>query len=334
MKVFVTGGSGFIAAHCIDQLLQRDHSVVCSVRSDLKGQQVLKANPEVPPSKLSYVIVDDVAKDRAFDDAVKSEPPFDAVLHTASPFHLNIEHPKELLEPAIKGTTGILQAVKRFAPSVKRVVVTSSFAAMLNAAHHPKTYEEAIWNPITWDEALLNAGNAYRASKVFAEKAAWDFVEKEKPSFDIVTLNPPLVLGPVAHSLSSLGNINTSNKRIVDIIQGNCKEGLPPSLGVYLWADVRDVAMAHVLAAEVSEAGGKRFLIAADSYVVNADIAQVIKDKFAGLAHQLPTVLERESLQDVYGYDNSRSKEVLGVQYRNLDACVVDTVDSLLQVKS
>jgi nucleoside-diphosphate-sugar epimerase len=101
-----------------------------------------------------------------------------------------------------------------------------------------------------------HTANAYRASKTFAEKAAWEFIEREHPCFDLVTINPPLVLGPVVPYLDSLDDINTSNARIRDMIQGKCKERLSPSLGVYLWADVRDVALAHVRAAEVPEALG------------------------------------------------------------------------------
>ena len=332
MKVLLTGGSGFIASHCIDILLQRDHSVVFTVRSAEKGQKVLANHSGTAPSQLSYVIVKDIAEEAAFDEVLKSVPPFDAVLHTASPFHLNISDPKDLLTPAIVGTTEILKALKRLAPSVKRVVVTSSFAAMLSPDESPNKYDETSWNPITLEEAVQNPANAYRASKTFAEKAAWEFVAREHPHFDLATINPPLVLGPVVPYLNSLDEINTSNARVRNMIQGKCKDGLPPSLGVYLWADVRDVALAHVNAAEVPEAGGKRFLIAADSYMSNADIAGAILGNFPELANKFPENLKSDLPKDVYGFENSASKEVLKLDYRKLDETVVDTVKSLLAV--
>lgn len=105
-----------------------------------------------------------------------------------------------MLDPAVIGTTGILKSIKKSAPSVKRVVITSSFAAIINPskANWPDhTYTEADWNPITQEEAVQNPANGYRASKTFAEKASWDFLEKEKPNFTISTMNPPLVLGPI-----------------------------------------------------------------------------------------------------------------------------------------
>lgn len=100
------------------------------------------------------------------EQAIKSDPPFDYVLHTASPFHFNVQDPvKDFLDPAIKGTTGILNAIKAHAPTVKRVVITSSFAAIVNGKKHPKIYSEKEWNPVTWEEAM-DPANTYRGSKV------------------------------------------------------------------------------------------------------------------------------------------------------------------------
>ncbi|OAP59771.1 hypothetical protein AYL99_04773 [Fonsecaea erecta] len=332
MRVLLTGGSGFIAAHCVDYLLQHGHSVVFTVRSPEKGQKILRNHPGQPKDKLNYVIVGDIAQENAFDEAVKSDPPFEGVLHTASPFHFNVTDPKkDLLDPAIIGTTGILKAVKKYAPTVKRVVITSSFAAIINPKSHEKVYSEKNWNPVTEEEATQDPATTYRASKTFAERAAWEFVEKEKPNFDVATINPPLVLGPVVHYLNSLETINTSNERIRNMIQGRTKEsGLPPT-GAYLWVDVRDVALAHVKALEIPEAGGKRFFCTAGLYS-NADIAQIIKHRFPELASKLPDKIESDMPQDIYQYDNSRSKEVLGLKYRSLEESVVDTVKSLLQL--
>jgi nucleoside-diphosphate-sugar epimerase len=105
-----------------------------------------------------------------------------------SQFHFNFKDTKkEILDPAINGTVGILKAIQKNAPSVKRVAITSSFAAILDGAKGnaipDTTYSEKDWNPITLEEADKHPAWGYRASKTFAEKAAWDFVEKEKPNF-------------------------------------------------------------------------------------------------------------------------------------------------------
>lgn len=94
-----------------------------TVRSQEKAHKIKEAHPDVPKDKLDYAFVEDIAKEGAFDEAVKSDPPFETVIHTASPFHFNVtDVKKDLLDPAVIGTTGILKAVKKSAPTVKRVV--------------------------------------------------------------------------------------------------------------------------------------------------------------------------------------------------------------------
>jgi nucleoside-diphosphate-sugar epimerase len=304
------------------------HTVVTTVRSHDKGKKIIDAHPGIPPETLSYVIVGDIAQEGAFDEAVKSEPPFDAVMHTASPFFLGHTDPvKELLDPAIKGTNGILESIYAHAPSVKRVVITSSFAAVVNPDNPPAVYNEESWNPVTAAQALLPA-YTYRASKTFAERAAWDFVSRKKPNFSLTVLNPPLVLGPMVHHLSSLDAINTSNERVRDFVLGRHRDKLPPS-GVYIWVDVRDLAEAHAKSLEVPEAEGKRFLITA-GYFSNKRIVDIVRDSFPEFRDQLPPADAADDLpRDVYGIDNSRSTQVLGLRYTTLEESVRDTVKSI-----
>lgn len=123
LKACISGGSGFIAAHVLDALLEHGHSVVTSVRSEEKAAGIRKAHPDASKEKLDFVIVEDIAVEGAFNEAVKSNPPFEAVIHTSSPFHFNVtDVKKDLLDPAIIGTTGLLKAIKQSAPTVKRVV--------------------------------------------------------------------------------------------------------------------------------------------------------------------------------------------------------------------
>lgn len=89
-RVLLTGGSGFIAAHILDVLLQRGHSVVTTVRSQNKANRIQQAYPNVPENRLSFAIVEDIAQEGAFEKAVISDPPFEAVIHTASPYHFNV----------------------------------------------------------------------------------------------------------------------------------------------------------------------------------------------------------------------------------------------------
>lgn len=90
-RVLLTGGSGFIAAHTLDVLLKRGHSVVTTVRTQEKADKIKQENKTaVDKGQLGFSIVPDIAQVDAFDKAVVSDPPFEAVLHTASPFHFNV----------------------------------------------------------------------------------------------------------------------------------------------------------------------------------------------------------------------------------------------------
>ncbi|KZM26997.1 Methylglyoxal reductase (NADPH) [Ascochyta rabiei] len=334
-RVLLTGGSGFIAAHTLDILLERGHSVVTTVRTQEKADTIKKQYPQYA-DKLSFTIVPDIAQPNAFDEAVKSDPPFEAVLHTASPFHFNVtDVQKDLIDPAVIGTTGILKSIAKYAPSVKRVVITSSFAAIVQAdkGFWPgHAYSEADWNPITLEEATENPMMGYRASKTFAEKAAWKFLEKEKPNFTISTINPPMVFGPIAHALDSLENLNTSNERIRNACQGKFKDEIPHS-GVFLWTDVRDCAEAHVNAFEKPDAANKRFFVTA-GYFSNKEITQIIRKNFPQFkdlpSDSTPGGDYPEGTPDkgLYTYNNKRSIDILGLKYRSLEQSIVDSVKS------
>ncbi|KAF1959875.1 NAD(P)-binding protein [Byssothecium circinans] len=337
-RVLLTGGSGFIAAHTLDVLLKRGHSVVTTVRTQEKADKI-KADhkSEAEKGQLGFAIVPDIAQEGAFDKAVVSDPPFEVVLHTASPFHFNVtDVQKDLLDPAIIGTTGILKSIKKSAPSVKHVVVTSSFAAIIqpDKGNYPgHVYSEEDYNPITHEEALANPAAGYRASKTFAEKAAWDFVEKEKPNFTLSTINPPLVFGPIIHALDSLDNLNTSNQRILWAAQGKWKDEIAPT-GVYVWVDVRDVAEAHVAAFEKPEAAGKRFFVVS-GFFSNREIANIIGKHFPEYKDKLPSVStpggdypEGGIEKGLYGINNKRSIDVLGLKYKSFEESIVDSVKS------
>ncbi|KUJ08563.1 NAD(P)-binding protein [Mollisia scopiformis] len=337
MKVLLTGGSGFIAAHVLDILLEHGHEVITTVRSQSKADAIKSAHPNIPTSKLDFRIVEDIAQENAFDKAVQSLPDLEAVIHTASPFHFNVtDTKKDLLDPAIIGTTGILKAIKNHVPTVKRVVITSSFASIIDGSKGTRpgyTYSEKDWNPVTLEEAVQNPANGYRASKTFAEKAAWEFVEKEKPNFTVSTMCPPLVLGPIVHYLNSLDGLNTSNQRVRNLITGQCKKEIPDT-GTYIWVDVRNLALCHVKAIEVAEAAQKRFFITA-GYFSNKEICEIVRKNFPEYKNELPG--EEVKGGDypeggLYKFDNSRTTEVLGIKFRGLEESIVDLVKSLKSV--
>ncbi|KAI1179695.1 hypothetical protein F4777DRAFT_531465 [Nemania sp. FL0916] len=338
-KVLLTGGSGFIATHILELLLSKGYEVVTTVRTEAKAKILRDAHPGAP---LTVAIVEDVAQDGAFDAVLQKEGSgLDYIQHTASPFHFKFTDPKtEILDPAIKGTTSILVAAKKYSPGVKRVVVTSSFAAILQAdrlTDASKTWSEADWNPSTYEDGLTGPpGTTYRVSKTLAEKAAWEFQEKEKPGWDLATINPPLVFGPVVPHLASLADINTSNGNMVALIVGRWKPELPAT-GVHLWVDVRDVAKAHVEAMERADASNSRFFVTAGHFS-NAEIVPIVRKNFPQLEDKLPAPgtpggdYPGGSRENVYGYDNSKASKVLGIDWIPLETSVKDTIQSLLNV--
>ncbi|KAF4625715.1 hypothetical protein G7Y89_g12449 [Cudoniella acicularis] len=332
-RVLLTGGSGFVAAHVLGLLLKGGHSVVTTVRSQSKADSIKRVFSSYGKDQLDFAIVEDIAKPDAFKDAVVSTPPFEAVIHTASPFHFNTQDiQKDLIDPAVMGTTEILRAIKNGAPSVKKVVITSSFAAVrdISKGDCPEyTYSEADFNPMTLEEALSHPAKGYTGSKAFAEKAAWNFVEKEKPNFSLVTIEPSLIFGPIVPGLHSLASLNTSNQLTQGITMGIAKERIP-DFGGYFWVDVRNVAQAHIAAMELSAADGKRFILNAGLFN-NKQIVEVIRKHFP----EYHSVLPSESVEGgnypaggIFSIDNSRSVEVLGIKYKDLEEAVVDTVKS------
>lgn len=141
---------------------------------------------------------------------------------------------------------------------------------------------------------------------------------------------PPLVLGPIVHYLNDLDKLNTSNQRVLNIIRGNAKEELPAG-APYLWVDVRDLALGHVLAMEKQEAGNKRFFFTAGHFNTK-EIVEIIRKNFKEYTDRLPSKDAPGGGypdEGIYKFDNSRSEQVLGIKWRQLDETIVDLVKSL-----
>lgn len=318
-------------AHIIEQLLANGHSVVTTVRSEAKAQPIRDAHG----ARIQVELVPDMTTADAFD-AVTQIPGLEAVIHTASPFHYNWTDPQELIGPAVNGTKGILAAIKRNALGVRRVVVTSSFAAIVDAdkTTDPGTiFTEASFNPTTIADIHKSQAHAYRASKTLAEKAAWDFVAEEKPNFDLATVNPPFVFGPVVHHLATVDAMNTSNERLVKILRGEWKTEIPATVGVNIWVDVRDVALAHVAAVEKPEASGKRLFTTAGRFS-NRELVRIVRERFPEFKDKVAgeEVEGGEGAPEdkVFGFDNGETTALLGgIGWRSLEECVVDFTDAV-----
>lgn len=250
---------------------------------------------------------------------------------------------RDFLDPAIKGTTGILSSVHAHAPTVKRVVLTSSSAAMLNPLQHAKCYDESFWNPFTFEDVTTPGHElgqyAYPASKKLAEQAAWSFMSTAQPRFTLTVCNPTYTFGPIAPpfpALSSLDNLNTSSHLVRDLVLGRYRDAtvLPPTNPVFTFVDVRDIAMAHVRAMTTPAAGGLRFYIVGGHWSVRR-IRDILWEEFPDLRERLPPPGrgDDDDLDEgtVYRFDNTRSRNVLGMTYHGLRESIVDAARSVLE---
>lgn len=329
-SVFVSGATGFIAQHICKALLGKGYKVVGTVRSTSKGDHLAKL---LQSPDFSYEIVADVEPEGAFDEALKNHPEVTVFLHTASPFHFratNIE--EELLKPAVNGTVNALKAIQKYGPQIKNVVVTSSYAAISTAsteADPSHVNNEESWNEITWEESKADAISGYRGSKMFAEKAAWDFVREEKPAFAINYINPSFVFGPQAFESEVKENLNTSSEIINNMLKLTPNSQIRKLAGGFV--DVRDVAEAHLVAFE-KPINNERLLMNAGRFS-SQDIIDVLNANFDLLKGKIP-VGEKGAGQAINDgmckIENEKTKKILGFPLIGLEKSVVDSVTQIL----
>ncbi|KAI6014019.1 hypothetical protein BKA83DRAFT_4473825 [Pisolithus microcarpus] len=325
-KVLVTGANGFIAAWVVRDLLEHGYSVRGTVRSVEKGQY-LKNYFANYASKFEVIVVEDITKEGAFDEAIKG---VEAIAHMASPISVNRVRVEDVIEPATKGTTGLLQSALRHGRSIKRIVYTSSAAAI-----RPEAQD---WN-FRAIEILREQGDqtssatTYHASKTLTEQSAWKFVKdrEHEISWDLTSLNPPLTLGPVINDVTDASSLKTSMRWFYDNVVDPIKSAEVGSNSLVgtgnSWADVRDVAKAHRLALEKEEAGNERIIIsrpwtARQTFI---DAANAL-DPAPNLSWPLPKGNPGSSRPAPYEYDTSKSRRILGLEYRSVMETTRDTL--------
>lgn len=246
---------------------------------------------------------------------------------------------RDLLLPAINGISGMMKSIKANNSNIKRVIVTSSFAAMVDVAKGPRpghTYTEADWNPITYDYAKASDMGAlgYCASKKLAEKAAWDFVEQEKPNFSVTAICPPMTYGPaVPDSITDLNllKMNTSSADIYRLINGYCKDAVPTT-DFYAWVDARDVAEAHLKAYTTPEAAGQRYFCAAGRFT-HQEICDIIRKEFPQLQAKCPEGNPGFRGPETYAVGNGKICKELGMTFVWLENCIKDMVGEFMAVE-
>ena len=334
--VLVTGGSGFIGAHCILQLLEAGYRVRTTVRS-LKREAEVRSMLNIggvddAGVALSFFAAD-LSADAGWQEAVNG---CDYVLHVASPFPTDAPKDEdELIRPAREGTLRVLRAARQ--AGVRRVVLTSSFAAVAYG-HAPtdRSFTEEDWTDV-------NGGiRAYPKSKTLAERAAWDFITREGGTLELSVVNPTAVFGPV------LGPDYSSSIQLLQRLLNGSIPGLPNlSFNV---VDVRDVADLHLRAMTAPAAKGERFLALAGDSMTIEEMAQVLRKNLGEVAQHVPTRRLPDWLLRLIGMvnpairemvpnlgkvrkaSNEKARRLLGWSPRSNEEAIIATAESLLRL--
>ena len=259
-KVLVTGATGYIGLHCVQQLLNQGYAVNGSVRSPERKEEVFEAlQKHNTPTENLNLFTFNLTEDDGWDEGMEG---CDYLLHVASPIALENHNEDFFVKPAVAGVKRAFKYAKKH--NVKKVVLTSSVAAIFDTLEEKTDYDETDWS-----DPENPSISHYAKSKTLAEKAAWDFVDNEDNPFELAVINPALVIGP---SLS--GDLGESNKAIAMVTTGKMPVAVPLQFG---YVDVRDVAAAHLLAMQNSNSNGERFALA-EKDLWYKDVAKVLRD--------------------------------------------------------
>ena len=329
--ILVTGGTGFIAGWCIVQLLREGHTVRTTVR-DLAREPGLRRSiaSQVDPGDRLSIVAADLTSDSGWDAAVAG---CQHVLHIASPLGRGAPSDRDaLIVPARDGTLRVLKAA--VAAGVERVVMTSA------AATARERGSRAISTETIWADPSDPLLDPYRRSKILAERAAWDFIQRPGGKTSLTTILPGAVFGPILPS---------GDPASVWVI-GGLLQGRPPrllNLGLSV-VDVRDLAAAHVAALTVPQAPGERFL-ATGTFLWMPDIARILRGGLGRAGAKVPTrVLPnglvrllavfmpqlrmfRHDLGQKREADDGKARRLLGFSPRPVEQTLLDCARSLVE---
>ncbi|MDN3351957.1 aldehyde reductase [Actinomadura sp. DC4] len=324
--VLVTGGSGHVGSHAVRHLLQEGYQVRTTVRSPDRAAGV-RATAAGDGGGLEVVSAE-LTSDDGWAEAVAGCA---YVLHVASPFPAaRPADPDEVIVPARDGALRVLRAARD--AGVRRVVLTSSFAAVGYTRKASGEYDESDWTDPDDDNS------PYVRSKTIAERAAWDFVRDEGGDLELTVINPCGIFGPL------LGPHLSSSTGLVKAMLDGAMPTVPP---VYFGVvDVRDVADIHVRAMRHPAAGGERFLACGGEAVSFLQMARTLAENLGPAAAKVPAheltaeaVRADPALREAAGrlgevpvLRTDKARDVLGWAPRDPETTIVETARSLIRL--
>lgn len=341
--VLVTGATGYVAGWLVKQLLEEGITVHTAVRNPQNEKKIkhLNAIAEKSPGKIKYFKTD-LLQPGSYSEAMEG---CELVYHTASPFVIEVKDPqKDLIDPALKGTENVLNSANQ-TPSVKRVVVTSSCAAIYSDAIDCAKGPNGAINEDMWNTTASIKYQPYSYSKTLAEKKAWEMSQSQS-RWDLVTINPSFVMGPPLNPHAVTSESFNVVKQMGD---GTMKMGAP-RMGVGV-VDVRDVSNAHFEAGFNPKAKGR--YITSGTNTNFFEMSNVLNDKF-GNDYPLPKKALPKWLVMLVGpltnkaftwafitknidvpwkADNSKIKKELGITFRPLKETMEETFQVMVDEK-
>lgn len=342
--VLVTGATGYVAGWLVKKLLEEGLTVHAAVRNP-ENTKKLKYLDEIAAKSKGTIryFKSDLLEEGSYAEAMKD---CELVFHTASPFTMEVKDPqKELIDPAKLGTRNVLQQANR-TPSVKRVVLTSSCAAIYGDNADLKNTPNGVFTEEVWNTSSSLKHQPYSYSKTIAEQEAWR-ISKEQNRWDLVVINPSLVVGP---AINPDAVTSESFNIIRQFGNGSMKAGAPEiGMGV---VDVRDVALAHYNAGFIPEASGRHIVSGHNSSFT--EMAAQLRPKY-GNEYPIPKKamlkwviwlvgpainkgLTRKYVTQNIGLpwkaDNSKSKRELKIEYRPLEDSLNEMFQQMIDNKA
>ena len=325
-KVLVTGATGYIGLHCINQLLNQGYAVNGSIRSPERKDEIINAlKSHNTSTEHLNLYTFNLTEDNGWDEGIQG---CDYLLHVASPISLENTEEEYFVQPAIDGVKRAFKFAKKH--NIKKVVLTSSVAAIFNTIENKILYDETDWS-----DPASPLIDAYSKSKTLAEKAAWKFVKDENHPFELAVINPALVVGA-----SISGDIGESNKAVEMVASGRMPVAVPLMFG---YVDVRDVAAAHILAMQTPASNGERFaLVEKDLWYT--DVAKILRENgfdkapTIGIPVWLAKILANfnKELKLTLPYlgrkrsiKNTKAKEILGWNPRPAEESIIDIANQM-----
>ncbi|XP_038050902.1 cinnamoyl-CoA reductase 1-like, partial [Patiria miniata] len=331
--VLVTGASGYLGSHVVQQLQEAGYKVKGSVRNLEDEKKVKHLKTLCPEAAYEVELVQaELQNADSWKSAVEG---CTYVIHTASPFPFSTpRNEDDLIKPAVEGVTNVLKACVE-SKTVKRVVLTSAGLAICGTLKGVDVSEKDWPEPAKLDP--------YAKSKTLAEKAAWDFVKelKDEEKIELVVLNPVSMLGPVLST-----TMCTSIELIKRLLERNPM--FLPKMNLPV-VDVRDAAAAHVKALTTKEAEGNRHILCTQN-LWWSEMAAILSAEFKSQGYNVPTmgvpkaavamasVFKKDAKQALpiwnktTKFDNTRMKEVLKItEPREIKTAIIEMAYSLIE---